>query len=78
MLYLFCFSYFNYTNPSRDSLVISLGLQNTTTDNSVHVQVKYAKRVSFYYNLDFKKASHFILKSCYIEYNLSHVWHSPY
>ena len=58
MLYLFCFSYFNYRNPSQESLVITLGLQNTTTDNSVNVQVKYAERVSFYYKLDFKNASH--------------------
>ena len=58
MVYLFCFRNFNYRNPSRDSLVISLGLQNTTTDSSVNVQVKYAERVSFYYKLDFKNASH--------------------
>ena len=50
MLYLFCFSYFNYTNPSQDSLVITLGSQNTTTDNSVHVQVNpYRPKVGIFY-----------------------------
>ena len=58
MVYLFCFSGFNYRNPSQDNLVISLGLQNTTTDNSVNVQIKYAERVSFNYKFDFKNASH--------------------